>query len=123
MIYCIAPENYPKPGFFIEEFSYQDENDFQWKIARVENGFIVKYFGPDYFKDKYFSCELNNGKSVMINNTNCIFFQDGSFEAFYDMRTILKNGYTDDIWECFEEFFTERFEHSSDILESEIVNP
>lgn len=119
MIYCIPPENYPKQGFFIEEFSYRDENDFEWKIARVENGFIVKYFGDDYFKDKYFSCELKNGSWVTINNTNCIFFKDESFDAFYEMRNILKNGYTDDIWETFEELFTERFEHSSDFLECE----
>ena len=44
MIYCLKPEMYPTPEKTIEEIIYRDENDFEWKIARVENGFFVKYF-------------------------------------------------------------------------------
>ena len=52
MIYCLDPKMYPAPDQLIEEISYRDENDFEWKIARVQNGFFVKYLGDEYFKDK-----------------------------------------------------------------------
>ena len=38
-----------------------------------------------------------------------------------EVRNIIKIGYTDDIWETFEELFTERFEHDRGMLESEMV--
>ena len=121
MIYCVPIEQYPKEGMFIEELSYKDENDFEWKIARIENGFMVRYFGDEYFKENTFECELSNGEWVRVKNTNCIFFQDVDFETFCEVRNIIKIGYTDDIWETFEELFTERFEHDRGMLESEMV--
>ena len=120
MIYCLSPSDYPTIDKQIEELIYIDENGFEWKIARVKNGFFVKYFGDDYFRESYFNCELPNGKTILINNTNCIFIQDTDFETFAEMRTILKNGYTDDIWETFEEMLEERFLHDLSLLESEI---
>lgn len=121
MIYAVDPKTYPQAPHFIEELIYKDENDFEWRIARIKNGFMVKYFGPDYFKDSTFECITSKNKHVRVKNTNCIFFQDSAFETFCLMRDILNNGYTDDIWEALEELFTERFECSDEILESEIV--
>ena len=120
MIYAIPSDNYPKEGQFIEEHSYKDENDFEWRIARINNGFMIRYFGDPYFSEKYFSIDAN-GKHYLVNNTNCIFFRDSSFETFCDLRDILKEGYTDEIWESFAEFFEERFIHNEGFLESEIV--
>ena len=121
MIYCLKPEMYPTPEQTIEEISYRDENDFEWKIARVENGFFIRYFGEPYFKETYFSCELKSGEHILINNTNCIFIQDTDFETFAEVRNVIKIGYTDDIWETFQEMFEERFEHDKGLLESELV--
>lgn len=98
-----------------------DVNMFEWRIARIGSGFIVKYFGPDYFKDSTFECITSKNKHVRIKNTNCILFKDSDFDTFCEMRDILKNGYTDEIWETLEELFTERFECSDEILESEVV--
>lgn len=120
MIYCIPFENYPNEGQFIEQSRYFDQNGFEWNIARVQNGFMVRFFGDLYFKEKYFICELSMGITITVKNTNCIFFKDGSFETFCEVRNILKEGYTDDIWEAFQEFFKERFECCIDILECEI---
>jgi len=121
MIYCLSPELYPNAEQIIEEICYQDENQFEWKIARVKNGFFVKYFGGLYFKDPYFSCELKSGKYILVNNTNCIFIQDCSFEIFAEVRNVIKTGYTDDIWETFQEMFEGRLNHDIGMLESEIV--
>ena len=121
MIYCTPPESYPKPEQLIEEIEYNDENGYQWNIARINNGFFIKYFGEDYFKEKYFSCDLSTGEHILINNTNCIFIEDTDFETFAEMRNIIKIGYTDDIWETLEEMFEERFEHDKGLLECEIV--
>lgn len=122
MIYCLNPEMYPTTEKIIEEITYRDENNFEWKIARVENGFFVKYFGVDYFKEKYFSCDLSTGEHILINNTNCIFIQDNDFETFAEVRNVLKTGYTDEIWEVFQEMFEERFEHDKSINEWEAVS-
>ena len=122
MIYCIPQENYPQKGFFIEELSYNDENNFEWRIARVENGFMVRYFGHEYFKENTFICDISENEMIRIKNTNCIFFQDSSFDTFCQVRDIIKNGCTDDIWNCFESFFTERLRYDKGLLESEIIN-
>ena len=121
MIYCLSPESYPKSKQIIEEISYRDENDYEWKIARVKNWFYVKYFGEPYFKETYFSCDLKNGEHILINNTNCIFINDTEFETFAEVRNVIKIGYTDEIWETFQEMFEERLEHDIRLLESEIV--
>lgn len=121
MIYCIPTENYPKENQFLEELSYKDENDFEWKVARVNNGFIIKYFGDEYFKDSTFEIELKSGNWVRVKNTNCIFFENVEFETFYHIRELLKKGYTDEIWESITDLFKERFENCVDILECEML--
>lgn len=121
MIYCIEIDLYPKEGQYIEEISYLDENNFEWRICRIENGFMVKYFGDDYFRESVFDIELSNGKNFRIKNTNCIFFKDSNFDTFCNVRDILKNGFTDEIWEAFESCFKVRFEINDGFIESEIV--
>ena len=105
----------------LEEISYIDENMQKWRIARVRNGFMVRYFGNEYFKENTFECALPSGEYMRVKNTNCIFFEDANFETFCHVRNVLKNGYTDDIWETFEELFIERFKHDKRFLESEII--
>ena len=122
MIYCIPIENYPDKNQVVEEIIYKDENQLEWRIARVKNGFIVKYFGHQYFKENRFNIETENGKSFQINNTNCIFFNDTTLDGFMHVRNILKKGYTDDIWETFENLFTLRFNLDSGILDSERIS-
>lgn len=121
MIYCIDPSLYPTPEQALEEIIYQDENEFEWRIARVKNGFMVRFFGDDYFKDNFFVCEVTDDLLIKVKNTNCIFFQDADFDTFCEMRNILKNGFTDDIWETIQELFTTRFESSQVLLESEVL--
>ena len=121
MIYCLDSEIFPNARQALEYISYKDENDFEWEIARVENGFFVKYLGEPYFKDTYFSCDLKSGEHVLVNNTNCIFIQDTDFETFAEVRNVIKIGYTDDIWEVFQEMFEERLDHDKRLLESEII--
>jgi hypothetical protein len=120
LIYAVSSDLYPKEGQFIEEIIYKDENDFEWRIARIENGFIVKYFGDPYFLDSTFECELSNGEWISIPNSNCIFFNNPDFDVFCNVRDIIKNGYTDYIQEVFTDLFTERFEHDMSLMASEI---
>ena len=121
MLYCLDPTTaYPKAGQFLEEIKYKDENDFEWRVARVKNGFFVRYYGDAYFKESTFDCETKRGERIRVPNTGCIFFATTDFDTFYHIREIVKSGYTDDIWETFTELFTERFNHSTGLLESEI---
>ena len=122
MIYLLDPALYPAPGQHLEEIEYQDENDFTWKIARVQNGFFIRYFGDKYFQEKYFSIELADETSLLLRNTNCIFVADAGFDTFFHFRDILKTGWTDDIWDAIEEMLTERLRLDPGLLESEIVN-
>ncbi len=119
MIYSTEIEKFPNEGQYLEIHSYQDENDFEWKIARVENGFFVAYFGDAYFKDSSFWLEVND-KNLTLKNTGCFFIQNTSFDAFYDFRTILKEGWTDDIWESIGELLTERLVNDAGLMECEI---
>lgn len=124
MIYCVDPSLYPTPDRPAkEEVSYADENGFTWKIARIENGFFVRFFGDAYFQYKHFDCELHSGAHVRVRNTGCVFIQSPDFEEFAAVRTVLKNGYTDDIWEIFEDLFTERLNNDPGLIESEITKP
>jgi len=41
MIYSTEIEKFPKAKQCLECHSCQDENDFEWKIARVKNGFFI----------------------------------------------------------------------------------
>lgn len=121
MIYCLDPTTtYPQPGQFLEEITYKDENGFEWRIARVNNGFFVRYYGDSYFRESVFECETIRGDRIMVYNTGCLFFATTDFETFCHVRDILKNGWTDDIWDIFTELFTERFNQSNRLLEIEI---
>ena len=121
MVYCLDLKLYPIKNQFIEEIKYKDENDLEWRIARVQNGFFVRYFGHDYFCENSFDCQIDSGKTIRVKNTNCIFFQDANFETFCEMRNILKTGWTDDIWESIQDFLTIRLQQSTGLIESEII--
>jgi len=42
MIYCVAPELYPKEEHRLEELVYKDQNNFEWRIARIKSGLMIK---------------------------------------------------------------------------------
>ncbi len=111
---------YPDKEHCIEELTYKDQNDFEWKIARVKNGFMVKFCGDMYFKDTVFVAVLDDGKHVQVKNTNCIFFQNTDVEVFCDVRDVIIGKWTDDIWELITEFFAERLNVINELIESEI---
>lgn len=121
MIYSVDVSLYPNEGQFIEEIIYKDENEFEWRIARTNNGFMIRYFGDPYFKGNIFRCESPKGELIRIKNTGCIFFKDADFETFCEVRNTLKNGWTDEIWETFEDLFNERIKYDEGLLESEII--
>lgn len=116
MIYSTEIKDFPKEADYYELLSYKDENDFEWKIARVKNGFFIAYFGDSYFKDSEFDIELKYGKTVFIKNTGCFFIQNSEFEVFYEFRNIIKTGWTDDIWESIEDFLKERLLNNPELI-------
>lgn len=119
MIYCVPISDYPESP--IEETSYKDENGFEWRIARTEKDCFVRYFGEPYFIETAFDCDLSDGSNMRVKNTNCIFFEGANFDDFCDIRNILQGGYTDEIWECFEQVFTERLNFDKSLLFSELI--
>jgi len=119
MIYCVNPNTYPTKGKYIEESSHVDLNDFEWRIARVENGFFVKFFGDSYFSDNTFRIRTLD-KEFMIKNTNCIWVQNPNFGTYCDFRDMIRDEYTDDIWEGIADLLSERFQHDKRILKTEI---
>ena len=121
MLYLVIPSLYPSKDKIIEETLY-DENDLEWRIARVVNGFFVKYFDDKHFIPNILCITTKIGELIKIQNTGCIFFQSTDFELFCEMRNIIKSGWTDDIWEAINEFLTERFDHDLGVVKSEIIN-
>jgi hypothetical protein len=122
MIYCVEPSICPDaPESYIEEITYQDENDFEWRIARVQNGFFVRYWGHPYFMEPSFICQLPTGEEIRLRNTGCLFIQDTSLETFSEIRNMLKTGFTDEVWETFEEMLIERLMHDPRITVAEML--
>jgi hypothetical protein len=120
MIYSTEIEKFPTSEQFLECYSHQDQNGFEWKIARVQNGFFIAYFGDPYFKDKYFDLKVK-GKSILLQNSGCFFIQDETFQTFYEFRTILKNEWTHDIWSSISGFLTVRLTHDKGLMKCETV--
>lgn len=124
MIYSMNKSVFPKENQYSECHSYKDENDFEWKIARVKNGFFVGYFGDTYFSPTTFEIrqdDTDNDYYFRIKNTNCFFIQNVEFETFYEFRNILKTGWTDDIFESIEILLNERFLLDKGLMECEII--
>lgn len=121
MIFSTLLTDFPTPDLYLECFSYKDQNEFEWKIARVKNGFFVAYFGDSYFKNKTFELSYD-AITHFINNTGCFFIESMDFDVFYNVRNVLKSGYTDDIWEIIEEMIKDRVELSDIFMECEIIN-
>lgn len=119
MIYCVSEESYPKLGEIIEEISYSDENDFEWKVARTKKEFYVKYCGDKYFSNDLFVCDVGEEEFIKIKNTNCFLFEDVDFEFFCDIRDVVKLGQTDEIFDYFGGLLTNRLSKSKSILDSE----
>lgn len=120
MIYSTEIEKFPNKEQYLECHSYQDENDLEWKIAMVENGFFVAYFGDSYFKDTHFDLSVN-GKGLLLLNSGCFFIKNSDFDTFYEFRNILKNGFTDDIWDSIGELLTERLIQDDGLMKCEIT--
>ena len=120
MIYSTELDKFPNEEKSKEINSYKDENGMVWKIALVDNGFFVAYYGIPYFKETYFHFEIED-KPVFIKNTGCFFIQSIDFDIFCDFRDILKNENTDDIWDSIGEFIAERLENDNGLMACEIV--
>lgn len=109
MIFSTEINVFPKEGQYKEVTSYKDENGFEWKIAIIESGFFLAYFGDPYFKYDTFCLESEDSiKEIQINNTGCFYIDSTDFETFYLFRDMLKKGWTDTIWESIEELISER---------------
>lgn len=107
MIFFIDPKDYPAPNVTIEEVQYTDQNGFSWLVARIVDGTVIHYTGDKYFSDKFLEVECAHG-FIRVKNTGCIFVKDISFGVFYELREILKSGYTDEIWDAFSQIFSTR---------------
>lgn len=119
MIYCVTEKELPLKKDILEETDYKDENGCDWKVLRTEKDLFVLYLGEPYFSDSTFECQILDNKYIRVKNTNIILFKDTNFDIFYNLRIILKEGFTDDIWESFLEFFTERLKLNKTLLDSE----
>lgn len=120
MIYSTVIDKFPKPDQSLEEISYRDKNDFEWKISRIKSGFFFAYFGRSYFKHPRFEIEVN-GRHFQIVNTGCFYVEDTGLEAFCNVRDILMSGWTDAIWETIEELLTERLKQDPGLMDCETV--
>lgn len=121
MIYLVPMTHFPSPEKAIETLSYNDDNGYEWRIARVERGFFLAYFGSKYFMETYLDVCITPTKNKIIINTGCFVFKDADFETFCIIRDILKNGCTDDIWEALEEALEERLRIDPRLTEYEVL--
>ena len=58
MIYSTEIKEFPNKVQYSQCYSYKDENGFEWKIAMVENGFFVAYFGDHILKTNILALKM-----------------------------------------------------------------
>ncbi len=123
MIFSAEKKDFPTDSMSTEINSYNDQNDFEWKIAMVKNGFFIGYFGDEYFLESKFEI-TDNLDTHLLKNTGCFFIESLDFEVFCEFRNILKEGFTDDIWDSIQEFIQLRFDLTGILMtcEKEITN-
>ena len=92
----------------------QRKKTWDQKVEIVKDSYLRSKKAPDFASDFYQNLFFLKPK---IKD----YFKDTDFEAFCEVRDILKNGWTDEIWETFEELFNERVKHDAGLLEFEFV--
>lgn len=121
MIYSVYNEIAELTTIPIERITYNDQNGFKWEIIREEDGFYIVYNGDKYFMQEIMVIELPDGSFQKVKNHGCFHVKDSDFETFCHVRDILKNGYTDEIWDIIEELLEERFIHDRSLIDSELL--
>jgi len=118
MIYSLSKEGFPEKEQCHE---YNDQDGVLWKLAVVDNGFILGYFGDDYFAPKYFFINFNLW-GRMINNSKCFFFNSKELDLFINIRTIIQDGSTNQIWQVIQSLIQTRLEEDAGYLTPVEIN-
>lgn len=106
----------PLEGSVIGEHTWQDENELPWRILQLENGFVLKFEGDEYFSPDVFRVE---NQEVPVVNTRIAYFQHGSLDDYCELRDTIRSNSTDDIWAYFEKLLFKRFESDKSLLTAE----
>ena len=122
MIYSMPIEDFPQEGQYHCCYSHNDMNRQEWKIAIVPNGFILGYFGKEYLKQNNLLILFEGEpESKLINNTGCFFWQTKDLDVYSSIRDILRNGFTDDVYQMIKECLAERLLNDPGLVECEII--
>lgn len=117
MIYAVEKEN--KIANNLESVIYKDQSGLSWHVQRTEAGLYVSYLGPKDLMPKYFECKVN-GRYIYLKNTNLILFQATDLDSYCHIRTIIKDGFIDQIWDVFTSLFVSRLKINPTILQTEM---
>lgn len=112
MIKCISPDQYLEHQGLEDIFN--DQNDFEWKIKRLDNdaGFMLAYFGPEYFRETYL--QFDTGQDcITIENTGYFQFQADISVVFAQK---IRSSCTDDIWDEIEFEFRRAYTDEEELL-------
>ena len=125
MFYSVDISSFPLGNEIIN--TYRDQNDLEWKIATVDDGIYIGYFGDEHFKDTYLEVKFLNTNAI-LTNTGCFFIgkkdlkdDDQMFEVFVENRDMIKENYTDDIWEMISQEVSDRISKTGIILDCELI--
>lgn len=122
MIYSMPINNFPKEGQYHNCYSHNDMNRQEWKIAIVENGFVLAYFGKDYLKQNSLLILFEGEpESKLINNTGCFFWQTKDLDVYSSIRETIIHGFTDDVYCMIRDCISERLLNDPGLVECEII--
>jgi len=119
MIYSVLPSSIPQDT--IQRIcEVKDLNYFTWNIVILSDKFYIRYLGISYFSEITLTVTKPSGESLQIKNHNCFLIPEVTELEVNNYIKLISTNYTDNIWESFEEIFTERFKSNDELLESEL---
>lgn len=105
MIYVIRPIDYKR----ITSFTYiVDSNKMNWRYDKIGDDVYVQFLGEGQFVSSILTVKTKYNEALLMTNTKSFYFPKTNTFFREQLRTRLQ-GWTDDIWEWFEELLTDRF--------------
>lgn len=118
MLYCVdGIRDYEK---IVEELSYEDLDGEEWLVKRTKYEFFIFYKGKPEKSPPFFEIRPRINEMITVTNTSIFLVPTENFETFCNIRDIIKNKKTVDVFIKFKELMKDyRFVHNKTLMDSE----
>ena len=104
----------------IEDVWIEDQNEWRWRMENYGSILVLSFHGDSHFFENLISVTTDD-KHFMVRNTNRIVFTGVDADDYFELRDLIINGYTDEVWEAIEVKLYQRLNKEPKLLQSEEV--